>query len=78
LGSNIVVQYSVDPIIIPHCRITAKGYVGKLDNQVHPMMQTLFSKNDAIFQGDNDSIHAAGTVLSRFAEHEGERLPWPA
>jgi hypothetical protein len=31
LGSNIVVQYSVGPIITLHGRITAREYVGRLD-----------------------------------------------
>jgi hypothetical protein len=39
LGSNIVVQYSVGPIIF-YGRITAREYVDRLGNQVHPMTQT--------------------------------------
>jgi hypothetical protein len=27
--------------------------VGRLGNQVHPMIQTLFPNNDAVFQDDN-------------------------
>jgi hypothetical protein len=50
LGSNIMVQYSAGPIITLQGRITAKEYVDKLGNQVHPMIQTLFSNNDAVFQ----------------------------
>jgi hypothetical protein len=42
LGSNIVVQYSVGPIITLHGRITAREYMDRLDNQVHPMANTLF------------------------------------
>jgi hypothetical protein len=55
LGSNIVVQYSVGPIITRHGRITARKYVDvdRLGNQVHPMIQTLFPNNDAVFQDDN-------------------------
>jgi hypothetical protein len=30
-------------------RITARGYVDRLGNQVHPMIQTLFPNNDAVF-----------------------------
>jgi hypothetical protein len=41
-GSNIVVQYSVGPIITLHGRITAREYVDRLGNQAHPMIQTLF------------------------------------
>jgi hypothetical protein len=42
LGSNIVVQYSVSPFITLHGRITAREYVDRFGNQVHPMIQTLF------------------------------------
>jgi hypothetical protein len=38
LGSNIMVQYSVVPIIILDDRITAREYVDRLGNQVHPMI----------------------------------------
>jgi hypothetical protein len=50
-----------------------------LANQMHPMIQTLFPNNDAVFQDDNVSSHIAGTVQSWFEEHEGElhHLPWP-
>jgi hypothetical protein len=72
LGSNIVVQYSVGPIITLHGRITAREYVDRLGNQVHPMIQTLFTNNDAVFQSNSTSIHTAGIVQSLFEEHEGE------
>jgi hypothetical protein len=49
LGSNIVVQYSVGPIITLHGRITAKEFVDRLGNQVHPMIQTFFANSDAVF-----------------------------
>jgi hypothetical protein len=73
LGSNIMVQYSVGPIITLHGWITARQYVDWLGNQVHPMIQTLFPNNDAVFQDDN-------AVQSLFEEHEGEpeHLSWPA
>jgi hypothetical protein len=38
LGSNIVVQYSVGPIIGPHGQITAREYVDRLGNQALPMI----------------------------------------
>jgi hypothetical protein len=74
-----MVQYSVGPIITLPARITAKEYVDRLGNQVHPMILTLFP-NVAIFQDDNALIVIAGTVQSWFEEHEGElhHLPWPA
>ncbi|PNF13935.1 hypothetical protein B7P43_G09856 [Cryptotermes secundus] len=50
LDSNIVVQCSVGPIVTLHGRITAREYVGRLRNQVHPMVQTLFPNNGAVFQ----------------------------
>jgi hypothetical protein len=79
-GSNIVVQYSVSPITTLHGRITARECVDRLDNQVHPMIQTLFPNNDAVFQDDNAPIHIAGTAQSWLEEREVElqHLPWPA
>jgi hypothetical protein len=74
LGSNIVVQYSVGPIITLHGRITAREYEDRLGNQVQPIIQTLFPNND------NTPIHTVGTVQSWVEEHDGElqHLPWPA
>jgi hypothetical protein len=45
LGSNILVQYSVGPIITLHGQITAREYVGRLDNKVHSMIQTFLNNN---------------------------------
>jgi hypothetical protein len=64
LGSNIMVQYFVGSVITFHGRITAREYVDRLDNQVHPMIQTLFLNNDAVYQDDNACIHTGGTVQS--------------
>jgi hypothetical protein len=66
LGSNIMVQYSVVPIITLHGRITARQYVDRLGNQVHPTIQTLFPNNNAVFQDENAPIHMAGTAHSWF------------
>jgi hypothetical protein len=72
LNSNIVVLYSIGPIITLHGRITAREYVDRLGNQVNPIIQTLFPNNDAVFQDDSAPTHTAGTVQSWFEEHEGE------
>jgi hypothetical protein len=72
LGSNIVAQYSFGPIITIHGLITAREYVDRLRNQVHPMIQTLFPNNDAVFQDDSAPIHTTAFVLSWFEEHESE------
>jgi hypothetical protein len=63
LGSNIVVEYSVGPIITLHGRLTAREYTHKLDDRVYPIIQMLFPNNDAVFQDDNAPIHTAGTVV---------------
>jgi hypothetical protein len=59
-----VLWYSVGPIITLHGQITAREYMDRLGNQVHPMIQRLFSNNDAVFQDDSAPIHTAGTVQS--------------
>jgi hypothetical protein len=71
--------YSVGPIITLNGRITAREYVHGLGNQVHPMIQKLFPKNDAGFQDDSAPIHTTGTVQSWFEDHEYkfQHLPWP-
>jgi hypothetical protein len=72
LGKNIVLQYSVGPIITLQGRITAREYVYRLGNQVHLVIQTLFPNNDAVFQDDSARIHTAGPVQSRSEDHESE------
>jgi hypothetical protein len=47
-----MVHYSVGPIITLHCRITAREYVDRLGNHVHPMIHMLFPNKDAVFQED--------------------------
>jgi hypothetical protein len=61
-GSNIVVQSPVGSIITLHGRNTAREYVDRLGNQVHPMIQMLFPNKDAIFKEDNAPTHTAGTI----------------
>jgi hypothetical protein len=39
----------------------AREYVERLGNQMHPMIQTLFPNNDAVFQDDSAPIHTAGS-----------------
>jgi hypothetical protein len=65
-GSNTVLQYPVCPILTLHSRITAREYVDRLGNRVHPMNQTLFLKNNALFQEDSAPLHTAGTIESSF------------
>jgi hypothetical protein len=79
LSSTIVVQYSVGTIITLHGRSTAGEYVDRLGDQVHPMIQTLFQNNNAVFQDASAPIHTSGTVQLWFQEHEGElQHLWPA
>jgi hypothetical protein len=72
LHSNIVVWYSVGPIITLHGRITTRDYVDRLGNQMHPMIQ-MFLNNDAVFQV-SVPINTPGIVQSWFEEHESELL----
>jgi hypothetical protein len=72
LGSNIMVQFSVDLFSVLNGRITAREHVDRLGKQVQPMIQTLFLNNDALFHEDNAPIHTAGTVQPWFEEHFGD------
>ena len=78
LGSNI--QYSAGPVLTLNGRITASDYVDILGSQVHPVVQVLFRKNDAVFQEDDLPVHTARSVLSWFEEHEDalQHLLWLA
>ena len=51
-----------------------------LGSQVHPLVQVLFPNNEAIFQVDNSSVHAARSVQSWFEKREDalEHLLWLA
>jgi hypothetical protein len=60
LGISIVILYSVGLILTLHGKITARVYVDRLGNQVHPMIQTLFPNDSAVFQDDSAPIHTAG------------------
>jgi hypothetical protein len=65
MGSrSVVIQaaiswYPAGPIITLNGQITAIDYMVILGNPVHPMVQMVFSNNDAIFQDDNSLIHTA-------------------
>jgi hypothetical protein len=59
-----VVYYSVGLIITLHDRMTAREYVDRLGNQVHPIIQTLFLNYYAVSPDANAPIHTAGTVQS--------------
>jgi hypothetical protein len=71
LGNNIRVQHSVGPIITLDGRITAREYVDRLGNQVHPMIRRYFRTTKQF------SKITTGTVESWFEENEDElHLPW--
>jgi len=72
--------YSAGPIITMNGQITAIDYMVILGNPVHPMVQMMFSNNNAIFQDENSLIHTAISIQSWFEEHEDvlQHLPWPA
>jgi hypothetical protein len=75
-----ILWYLVSPFSIFHDRITAREYVDRLCNLAHPIIQSLFPNNDAVFQDDNAPTHIAGTVHhSWFEERVGElhHLSWP-
>jgi hypothetical protein len=64
------------PLLPFMAELTAREYVDRLGNQVHPIL------NDAVFQ-DNNAPHSDSwncSVMVWFEEHEGElqRLPSPA
>jgi hypothetical protein len=80
-----MVQYSVGPIIILHDQITAREYVDRSSNQVYPKIQTLFPKNDTVFQDNNapfiqlfshglksmtiNSTSSLTSIITRFEQH---------
>ena len=45
-----------------HGRINSRDYLQILRDQVHPMVQALFSDRNIIFQDDNAPIHTARIV----------------
>jgi hypothetical protein len=52
LGSSIVVQSHYYLSWPNYC----KGVLGRLGNRAHPMIQTLFPNNDAVFQDYNAPV----------------------
>jgi hypothetical protein len=53
-----ILWYSVGRNITLHGQITAREYVDRVGNQLHPMIQT-FPNNDVVFQDGNTPIHTA-------------------
>lgn len=70
---------SAGPMISLHGRITSHDYIKILSDQIHPMVQELFTEGNAVFQDDNAPIHTARIVSEWHDEHseEVEHLIWP-
>jgi hypothetical protein len=66
LGNDVIIQHDIDPNINLLGRISMREYVGRLGNQVHPTIQTLFPNNDTVLQDGNAPIHTDGTVQPWF------------
>ena len=62
--------YSAGPIITLNYLIIARNCMDILGNQVHPVVQMMFPKNDPIFQDDNSPIYIVRCFQSWFEEHE--------
>jgi hypothetical protein len=71
LDTNIVVEYSVGPIISLHGLITAREYVNTLGNQVDPMIETLFPYNDA-HSWNYSFSHGLKSVKVNFSTFTGQ------
>ena len=76
----VISWYSIGPITPPNAQITASDYIDILGNWVHPMVQMLFHKIDAIFQDYNWPIHRARSIQSCYEALEDalQHLLWPA
>jgi hypothetical protein len=71
-------RYSAGPIIALNGHIAASDCVDILCDYMNPVVQMLFSNNDAIFQDDSSHIHSQKCSVW-FEEHEDAlHLPWPA
>jgi hypothetical protein len=59
-------------------RINSRDYLGILEDQVHPMVISLFTEGNAIFQDNNAPIHIARIVKKWHDEYsnEVEHLIW--
>ncbi|GBL71988.1 hypothetical protein AVEN_115027-1 [Araneus ventricosus] len=66
-------------IITIENRVTGSDYGDTLANQLHPIVQTLLTSGNTVFQDDNCPNHTARSVKSWFKENEDEvtHLPWP-
>jgi len=73
-------SYSAGLVITMNGQITSSDYVDILRNQLQPIVQILFPKNDAVFQDNTSPIRPARSVQSWFYKHEYalQHLPWPA
>jgi hypothetical protein len=72
LGGTIAVRYFIGPVITLYGRNALREYVDRLSNQVHPMIQTLFLNNDAVFHDDSAPIHTVETFQSWIEKHESD------
>ncbi|GFS95831.1 DDE_3 domain-containing protein [Trichonephila clavipes] len=67
-GGSVMICVVAGPIVILKGMMTREKYREILDDQVHPMMRTLFPAGYGIFRDDN----APGLVQLGFDEHEEE------
>jgi hypothetical protein len=63
-----MVNYTIAPFITLDGQITVREYEDNLGSQVHPIFQTLFPKNNAVFQDESATVHKVGTVYSWFED----------
>ncbi|GFU20685.1 transposable element Tcb1 transposase [Trichonephila clavipes] len=65
------------PLVVLRGRIISNHYRSILTDHLHPMLQTLFSGEQPVFQDDNDSVYTSRCVQTRLHEHydEVEHLP---
>ncbi|KAF2351051.1 hypothetical protein FHG87_018193 [Trinorchestia longiramus] len=69
---DAISRFSVGPMITLQGHITTKNYVNILTSQVHPMVQTLLTHGDRVFENDKTPVHTSHIVQNWFSEHEGD------